>query len=446
MVVWSKTRGRHLGGDEAVPDQAVELELVLGQVFGHIVRAVFHGSGTNGFVRILRFLLGLVYVGGIGQELGTELNRDVGARFLQSVLGHARGIRAHVGDEADRALFAEFDTFVEPLRQDHGALDAEAQLARGFLLQRGSDEGGYRIAALFAGADGFDDVLRAIELRERVIGGGLARELRRLVVLLDQVRVQRRRFAGCQGGVDGPVLVLDERDDFAFALHDDAQGHGLDPAGGEAPADFVPQQGRNLVTHQTIENAAGLLRVHQLFVDHAGVLKCFLNGVLGDLVEHHPVDVRPAILLALQFLLQMKTDGFAFAVGVGGQVNGFDALGGLFQLADEFTFALDDFIARLETVLHIHGQIFLGEILNMTQRSFDNVLLAQIFIDGFRLDWRFHDYKSFRHNKTSTTSIRYPRGYHTFTKFFPGSCLTRPSISNSKSAAISSEAELSSTI
>ena len=155
-----------------------------------------------------------------------------------------------------------------------------------------------------------------------------------LVVLLDQVRVQRRRFACGQIGVDGPVLVLDERDDFAFALHDHAQRHGLHPAGGEAPANFVPKQGRDLVAHQTIEHAARLLRVHQLLVDHAGVLKRLLNGVLGDLVEHHPVNMRPAVLLALQLLLQMKADGLAFAVGVGRQVNGFDALGGLLQLAD----------------------------------------------------------------------------------------------------------------
>ena len=97
-------------------------------------------------------------------------------------------------------------------------------------------------------------------------------------------------------------------------------------------------------------------------------------------------------------------------------------------------------------MLDIHGQVFLREILNMAQRRFDDELLTQIFIDGFRLDRRFHDYESFRHKKTSTTFDRYPRGYHTFTKFFPGSCLTRPSISSSKSAAISSEAELSSTI
>ena len=167
-------RGRHLGGYEAVPDQAVELELVLGQILCHVVGAVLHGSGTDGFVRILRVLLGLVNVGRFGQKLGPELDRDVGARFLQGVFGYACGIRTHVGDQADRAFLAELDALIEPLRQDHGAFDAEAQLARGFLLQGGSDEGRHRIAALLAGADGLDDVVRAIKLREHVIGGCLA--------------------------------------------------------------------------------------------------------------------------------------------------------------------------------------------------------------------------------------------------------------------------------
>jgi hypothetical protein len=33
----------------------------------------------------------------------------------------------------------------------------------------------------------------------------------------------------------------------------------------------------------------------------------------------------------------------------------------------------------------------------MTERSFNNVLLAQVFVDGFRLCRRFHDYQSFCH-------------------------------------------------
>jgi hypothetical protein len=54
--------------------------------------------------------------------------------------------------------------------------------------------------------------------------------------------------------VDGPVLFLDERLDFAFALDDQAQGDGLHAASGEAAAHLVPQQRRNLVADQTVED------------------------------------------------------------------------------------------------------------------------------------------------------------------------------------------------
>ena len=235
-----ENRGRHLAGHEAVPDQAVEFEFVLRQILGHVVGAVLHGSGADGFVRILGLLLGLVNIGGLRQKLRPELDRDISARFLQRVFGNPRGVRAHVGDQADRALFAQLDALVEPLRQDHGALDAEAQLARRFLLQCGGDEGRHRIAALLARTDRLDDVIRAIELRDHPISDLLAAELRRLVVLFDQVRVQQRRFARAQVRVDGPILVLEERGDFALALHDHTQRYGLHAAGGEAPPDFIP--------------------------------------------------------------------------------------------------------------------------------------------------------------------------------------------------------------
>ena len=43
-------------------------------------------------------------------------------------------VGAHIGDEADLAL-ADVDAFVQLLRDAHGLLRAEAQFARGFLLQ-----------------------------------------------------------------------------------------------------------------------------------------------------------------------------------------------------------------------------------------------------------------------------------------------------------------------
>src|ERR1700744_1534966 len=91
----------------------------------------------------------------------------------------------------------------------------------------------------------------------------------------------------------------------------------------------------------------------------------------------------------------------------------------------------------------------------MTEGSFNNKLLAQVFVDGLRLCGRFHDYQSFCHrlftcgvfpanNAAKFGCLFTVRRYHTFTKFFPGNCFTSPNISSSKSAAMISVEEVSS--
>ena len=75
--------------------------------------------------------------------------------------------------------------------------------------------------------------------------------------------------------------------------------------------------------------------------------------------------------------------------------------GGGFEFVDEFLLAFDDFVVRLEAVFDIHREIALGQILNMTEGSFDDKLLAQVFVDGLRLRRRLHDYQSFWHIELS---------------------------------------------
>ena len=69
-------RRHHLAGHEAVPDEPVELHLIFGQELLHHLRRVGHGRGPDGFVGVLRVLLGLVDVGRVGQELGAVALAD----------------------------------------------------------------------------------------------------------------------------------------------------------------------------------------------------------------------------------------------------------------------------------------------------------------------------------------------------------------------------------
>ena len=182
------------------------------------------------------------------------------------VVADARGIGTHVGDETDGAFLADLDAFIQPLRQHHGALHAEAQLARGFLLQGGGDERRDRIALLLARGHDLDDVVgacRAAPTRESVASWLPSSGVSSLA--LDQARAEHRRSSWRSRSTSTVQYSrLMEGADLALALHDHAQRHGLHAAGGETAAHFVPEQRRDLVAHQPVEHAARLLRVHQV--------------------------------------------------------------------------------------------------------------------------------------------------------------------------------------
>ena len=88
--------------------------------------------------------------------------------------------------------------------------------------------------------------------------------------------------------VQGPVLLRLEGLDFPLPVVHHPGGHGLDPPGGEAPADLFPQEGAQLIAHQPVQDAPGLLGVHQVLVDGPGGLDALLDHFFCDFVEGHP--------------------------------------------------------------------------------------------------------------------------------------------------------------
>ena len=70
----------------------------------------------------------------------------------------------------------------------------------------------------------------------------------------------------------------------------------------------------------------------------------------------------------------MVADGLAFAIRIGRQVDFIHLLGGGFQLTDELLLAFDDFVTGFKIMFDIDREIALREILNMTERSFDDVI------------------------------------------------------------------------
>src|ERR1022692_5199653 len=97
--------------------------------------------------------------------------------------------------------------------------------------------------------------------------------------------VESRWLRSDKIGVDSPVFFFLERLDLAFPFDDQAQCNCLHAAGGQTTPNLVPEQGRNLIAHQAVENASGLLRIHQILVDVTRMLERLTNGALRDLVE-----------------------------------------------------------------------------------------------------------------------------------------------------------------
>ena len=144
--------------------------------------------------------------------------------------------------------------------------------------------------------------------------------------------------AGSSARVHGPVLDRDERLDLALALADDPQGDRLHAPGRKAPPDLLPEQVRDLVADEPVDDAARLLGVHEPAIDLAGGFHRGEDRLLGDLVEADAAELRLS-RTGLQRLLEVPGDRLALAVGVGGEVDGVGGLGRLLELVDRLLFA-----------------------------------------------------------------------------------------------------------
>ena len=120
--------GRHLAGDEALPNQGVEAQLIAREVLFHHLGRVLDARRADRLVRVLRFLARRVDVRFRGQIIGAERSADVVAHLGEREVGKACRIRAHVGDEADGTAPAELDALVELLGDHHRAARREAEL------------------------------------------------------------------------------------------------------------------------------------------------------------------------------------------------------------------------------------------------------------------------------------------------------------------------------
>ncbi len=225
-------------------------------------------------MRVLRaggYGMGSAAVKGLAVRLNDEF-----AGVVASLLADARRVGAHVGNEADGSLAAsQIDAFVKALSDLHRAAHPEPELARGLLLQRGGRKRRRGVPPNFALLNRSDAKFGPIEVLDD--GGGFvaAPDLELLAAALDEIGRKddlgtplRRELGG-----DRPILFLFKRRDLAFAVDDQFDGNRLHAARRKTAANLRPQQRRNFIADETIEDPPRLLGVHEIHVDGLRVLE-----------------------------------------------------------------------------------------------------------------------------------------------------------------------------
>ena len=98
----------------------------------------------------------------------------------------------------------------------------------------------------------------------------------------------------------------------------------------------------------------------------------------------------------------MLTDGLSFSVRIRSQINIRRFLGCCAQFFDDLGLCRNDGIVGRKIIFNIYTQLALWQIFDMTDRSFDSVVLAQIPTDCFCLGRWFNDYQWLCHRRAHT--------------------------------------------
>ena len=382
-------RVRHLAREKTAPDQAVQAVLLAGEVALDALRRQLDARRADRLVRVLRARLGAEAarrVRIIILTVAAENKRLGGGKRL---LGNAQRVGTHVGDEAHRALAGDVHALVELLRDGHRAARRHVQLTRRLLLEgRGRERRGRR-ARLVRALDGFHLKRGALDVLDDGVDGlfrvrlGLFAVL--AVIVSDEGLVLR---LVAQRGFERPILLRLERLDLLFPVVDHAHGDGLHAPRGEAAAHLFPQQRRELIAHDAVEDTARLLRVHQILINGAGLLDALADDLLRDLVER---DALRLFVVELQQRLEVPRDRLALAVRVRREIDDVARLGGGLELLDERFLALDGLVVRLKVVFDVDAELALGQVAQMSHARRHGIALAEILADGLCLCRRLDD-------------------------------------------------------
>ena len=377
----------HLAGDEPGPDQLIQLVLVGGQAAAQALGLQLGIGGTDGFVGILCILLGAEGTGFGRLEVTAKATGDKAAGRSQRLVGDAQRVGTHIGDQTGEAQAFQLHAFIQLLCHRHGAAGGHSQLTGGLLLEGGSGEGRCRLALFLGIFDVLDLIGLAVDVSQYPVDALLIGQFLLALLIAEEMGGEVLFFL-MEGHINAPVFLGDKGADLPLPIYHHTGDDALDAAGRKAGAHLTPQEGAQLIAHDTVQNPAGLLGIHQIHVDVPGMLDGLGDGGLGDLVKGHTLGLAG---IQLQQLLQMPGNGFTFPVRVGCQINELGLVGGILQIVDDLALAVNGQIGGLEVVFHIHAQLLFGQVAQMSHGGLYLIARPQIFGDGLGLGRGLHD-------------------------------------------------------
>ena len=315
---------------------------------------------------------------------------DVGKRRRLRLVGNARRVGTDIGDEGDMPLPFDVHALVEVLRHEHGLGRGVAELVGGILLQGARREGRGGVRARHALLDGRNGIFARRKRPKDGVRLLLAAHFELFIVELFERRLEGGEFLLLilQFCGDRPVFFGFERLDLALAVDDEPQRHRLHAPRREPALQFVVEERRKFIAHEAVQDAACLLRIHEVVVDLARVLQRLCDGLGGNFVKF---DAVLAVLIEPQHRLQVPRDGLALTVGVGREIDAVGPLCLVHEAPDRLFLARRDDIARLEVLINGNAQRLLREVADVSARGVHAVLPLEIFGNGLCLGGRLYD-------------------------------------------------------
>ena len=338
-------------------------------------------GGTDGLVGILGIALGLEHmvlavIVGASIAMTNEIRRRI-----HGLIGKPQRVGTHIGDQTQSTLTCHIHTFIQLLGDGHGPLGGHIQLPGSLLLQgRGGKRrrSGALFLTLFHIGDGkfltidvTDDSIYLIFI--------LQLDLLLAAMIMGNERTGLANAIQCH--IQRPVFPALECTDLIFPIHHQSGCHTLHPSGRKTTADLLPQKGGKLITHDPVQDAASLLRIHQVSVDLTGVGNGFLDHLLGDLIKCHTPGL---VFTQTHQFLQMPGNSLTLTVRVSCQVDSVCLGSGILQFPDQVLFTLNRNVMRIKAVqVHAHGA--LGQVTQVAHTGLDHIIRPQIFTNGLCL-------------------------------------------------------------